>query len=128
MTIAILPRLEKGDVVEIDFAIGMLIEETRVEGYRLQVLVEHNIEIAIGQLNSILCQTLLQVAEQQVSVVVFVIADKLLQCVLDRQETRHHSFSQGNPTSVIVTYILSGETKVQQRTVKDITESECSVY
>ena len=128
MTIAILPRLEKGDVVEIDFAIGMLIEETRVGGYTLQVLVEHNIEIAIGQLNSILCQTLLQVAEQQVSVVVFVIADKLLQCVLDRQETRHHSFSQGNPTSVIVTYILSGETKVQQRTVKDITESECSVY
>ena len=78
MTIAIFPRLEKGDVVEIDFAIGMLIEETRVGGYTLQVLVEHNIEIAIGQLNSILCQTLLQVAEQQVSVVVFVIADKLL--------------------------------------------------
>ena len=122
MTIAILPRLEKGDVVEIDFAIGMLIEETRVEGYTLQVLVEHNIEIAIGQLNSIL------VAEQQVSVVVFVIADKLLQCVLNRQKTRHHSFSQGNPTSVIVTHILSGETKVQQSTVKDITESECSVY
>lgn len=128
MTIAILPRLEKGDVVEIDFAIVMLIEETRVEGYTLQVLVEHNIEIAIGQLNSILCQTLLQVAEQQVSVVVFIIADKLLQCVLNRQKTRHHSFSQGNPTSVIVTHILSGETKVQQSTVKDITESECSVY
>ena len=84
MTIAILPRLEKGDVVEIDFAIVMLIEETRVEGYTLQVLVEHNIEIAIGQLNSILCQTLLQVAEQQVSVVVFVIADKLLQCAITR--------------------------------------------